>query len=146
MSYTFEYTTNSGETQTITILTRKEIALLDDYDKIQYQAGPMVDSEHGDLNTLAVQAFIYDFINEVYLYFIPRALDEFIKLNYKNKHEEAWNLEIEPSEREELFWNFIDEVGDEALDGIDLHILNSIYKDDYLYSMLIEECEKRTKD
>jgi len=146
MSYTFEYTTNSGETLTITILTRKEIALLDDYDKIQYQAGPMVDSEHGDLNTLAVQAFIYDFINEVYLYFIPRALDEFIKLNYKNKHEEAWNLEIEPSEREELFWNFIDEVGDEALDGIDLHILNSIYKDDYLYSMLIEECEKRTKD
>ena len=146
MSYTFEYTTNSGETQTITILTRKEIALLDDYDKIQYQAGPMVDSEHGDLNTLAVQAFIYDFINEVYLYFIPRALDEFIKLNYKNKHEEAWNLEIEPSEREELFWNFIDEVGDEALDGIDLHILNSIYKDDDLYSMLIEECEKRTKD
>tara|TARA_B100001057_G_C22062658_1_gene648898 strand:+ start:27 stop:467 length:441 start_codon:yes stop_codon:yes gene_type:complete len=146
MSYTFEYTTNSGETQTITILTRKEIALLDDYDKIQYQAGPMVDSEHGDLNTLAVQAFIYDFINEVYLYFIPRALDEFIKLNYKNKHEESWNLEIEPSEREELFWNFIDEVGDEALDGIDLHILNSIYKDDDLYSMLIEECEKRTKD
>ena len=149
MSYTFEYTTYSGETQTITILNREEFSGLDDEEKIDYQAGPIIiesdGNENYDLRTLCVQGFLYDFINEVYLYFIPRALDEFIKLNYKNKHEEAWDLEIDPSEREELFWNFIDEVGDEALDGIDLHILNSIYKDDDVYSMLIEECEKRRK-
>ena len=147
MSYIFEYTIKSGDTQTITILSRDEFSVLSDEEKIEYQSGPTIEEEEDEfLSTLVVQGFIYDLINEVDLYFIPRALDEFIKLNYKNKHEEAWNLEIDPSEREELFWNFIDEVGDEALDGIDLHILNSIYKDDDLYSMLIEECEKRIKD
>ena len=35
MSYTFKYTSNSSDTQKITILNRKEIALLDNYDKIQ---------------------------------------------------------------------------------------------------------------
>ena len=146
MSYTFEYTTNSGETQTITILNREEFSGLDDEEKIEYQAGPIIEEKEDFLSTLVVQGFIYDLVNEVDLYFIPRALDEFIKVNYKSKHEEVWNLETDPSEREELFWNFIDETGDEALDGIDLHILNSIYKNDDLYSMLIEECKKRTKD
>ena len=147
MSYIFEYTIKSGDTQTITILSRDEFSVLSDDEKIEYQSGPTIEEEEEELlSTLVVQGFIYDLINEVDLYFIPRALDEFIKVNYKSKHEEVWNLETDPSEREELFWNFIDEVGDEALDGIDLHILNSIYKNDDLYSMLIEECEKRIKD
>tara|TARA_B100001778_G_C18349522_1_gene521309 strand:+ start:6 stop:452 length:447 start_codon:yes stop_codon:yes gene_type:complete len=147
MSYTFKYTSKLDDTQKITILNRKEIALLDNYDKIQYQAGPMVDSEHGDLNTLAVQGFIYDLVNETDLYFIPRALEDFMIKNYKSKYEEVCLSEPSLVGREELFWNFIDsgEEGDEALDGIDLHILNSIYKNDNLYSMLIEECEKRSK-
>ncbi len=146
MSYTFKYTIKSGEIQKITFLNREEFSALNDEEKIEYQAGPIIEEKEEFLSTLVVQGFIYDLVNEVDLYFIPRALDEFIKVNYKSKYEEVWNLETDPSEREELFWNFIDEVGDEALDGIDLHILNSIYKNDDLYSMLIEECKKRTKD
>ena len=146
MPYIFKYTIKSGETQKITFLNREEFSALNDEEKIEYQAGPIIEEKEDFLSTLVVQGFIYDLVNEVDLYFIPRALDEFIKVNYKSKHEEVWNLETDPSEREELFWNFIDEVGDEALDGIDLHILNSIYKNDDLYSMLIEECEQRIKD
>ena len=146
MPYTFKYTIKSGETQKITFLNREEFSALNDEEKIEYQAGPIIEEKEDFLSTLVVQGFIYDLVNEVDLNFIPRALDEFIKVNYKSKYEEVCLSEPNLLNREELFWNFIDEVGDEALDGIDLHILNSIYKDDDLYSMLIEECEKRTKD
>ena len=149
MSYTFNYTSKADETQIITILNREEFSVLSDEEKIEYQAGPTIKESDGneiyDLNTLVVQGFIYDLVNEVDLYFIPRALEDFMKENYRIKWDEVFPYEPSLVEREEIYWNFIDEKGDEALDGIDLHILNSIYKNDNLYSMLIEECEKRSK-
>ena len=146
MPYIFKYTIKSGETQKITFLNREEFSALNDEEKTEYQAGPIIEKKEEFLSTLVVQGFIYDLVNQVDLFYIPKALDEFIKVNYKSKYEEACLSEPNLLNREELFWNFIDEVGDEALDGIDLHILNSIYKNDDLYSMLIEECKKRTKD
>tara|TARA_S200000501_G_scaffold374148_1_gene422997 strand:- start:1650 stop:2096 length:447 start_codon:yes stop_codon:yes gene_type:complete len=147
MSYIFEYTIKSGDTQTITILSRDEFSVLSDDEKIEYQSGPTIEEEEEELlSTLVVQGFIYDLINEVDLYFIPRALEDFIKENYRSKWEEVFPYEPSLVEREEIYWNFIDEKGDEALDGIDLHILNSIYKNDNLYSMIIKECEKRVKN
>ena len=149
MSYIFKYTSKADDTQTITILNREEFSVLSDEEKIEYQAGPTIKESDGneiyDLNTLVVQGFIYDLVNEVELYFIPRALENFMKENYRSKWEEIFPSEPSLVKREELFWNFIDtEAGDEALDGIDLHILNSIYKNDNLYSMIIIECEKRS--
>ena len=150
MSYTFKYTSKADDMQTITILNREEFSVLNDEEKIEYQASPIIKESDGnetyDLSTLGVQAFIYDLVNETDLYFIPRALDEFIKVNYKSKYEEVCLSEPNPLDREELFWDFIDEVGDEAIDGIDLHILNSIYKNDDLYFMIFEDCEKRIKN
>ena len=147
MSYIFKYTIKSGDTQTITILSRDEFSVLSDEEKIEYQSGPTIEEEEDEfLSTLVVQGFIYDLINEVDLYFIPIALEDFIKENYRSKWEEVFPNEPSLVEREEIYWNFIDETGDEALDGIDLHILNSIYKNDNLYSMIIEECEKRVKN
>ena len=143
MSYTFEYT----ETQKITILTREEFSGLDDEDKIEYQAGPFSKESDGnetyDLRTLLVQAFIYEVVNEADLYFIPRALEEFVKVKFRSKWEEVLSSEPSQEKKEELFWDFIYKEGDEATDGIDLYILNEVYKNDYLYEMIIKECETR---
>ena len=68
-------------------------------------------------------------------------LDEFIEKNYK----EAWNEASEKSkmDREDFFWEFIDQEGDEALNGIDLHIINEVYKSDFWYSLLINACKTK---
>ena len=112
MSYTFKYTSKADDTQTITILNREEFSVLSDEEKIEYQAGPTIKESDGneiyDLNTLVVQGFIYDLVNEVDLYFIPRALENFMKENYRSKWEEIFPSEPSLVKREELFWNFID--------------------------------------
>ena len=94
MSYTFNYTSKADETQIITILNREEFSVLSDEEKIEYQAGPTIKESDGneiyDLSTLVVQGFIYDLVNEVDLYFIPRALEDFMKENYRSKWEEIF--------------------------------------------------------
>ena len=145
MSYTFEHTNKQGEAREITILDRDEFLKLSDEEKVDYQLGPMVPDENEEdviEATLQVQSFVYDLINEENLFNgIPGMLDEFIEKNYK----EAWNEASEKSkmDREDYFWEFIEEEGDEALNGIDLHIINEVYKSDFWYSLLINACKTK---
>ena len=142
MSYTFDYIASDNKKIKITILNREEFFLLDDEGKEEYQAGPVIE-EDDDLRTLGVQGFIYNFINEKDLDWIPKILDEFMKKNYKSTWDEGYTSYPSPVKREQFFWDFIDEEGDEALYGIDLYTINQFYKNDTLYSLLIEECQHR---
>ena len=145
MSYTFEHTNKQGGAREITILDRDEFLKLSDEEKVDYQLGPMVPDENEEdviEATLQVQSFVYDLINEENLFNgIPGMLDEFIEKNYK----EAWSEASEKSkmDREDFFWEFIDQEGDEALNGIDLHIINEVYKSDFWYSLLINACKTK---
>ena len=145
MSYTFEHTKKQGEAREITILDRDEFLKLSDEEKVDYQLGPMVPDENDEdviEATLQVQSFVYDLINEENLFNgIPVMLDEFIEKNYK----EVWDEASEKSkmDREDYFWEFIDQEGDDALNGIDLHIINKVYKSDFWYSLLINACKTK---
>ena len=148
MSYLFEYFTRSNDPQTIKILNREEFSALDDEEKIEYQASPIIKESDGneiyDLRTLLVQGFIYSHLIKKDRLLIPQFLDDFIRENYKSKYEEVCLTESDLLDREILFWDFIAEEGDEATDGIDLYIVNKVYKNDDLYFMISEECEKRS--
>ena len=144
MSYTFDYIASDNQKIKITFLNREEFSSLDeDWKKEAYQAGPVIKENDDELHTLGVQGFIYNFINEKDLDWIPKILDEFRKKNYKSTWDEGFNSYPSPTKREQFFWDFIDKEGDEALYGIDLFIIKEFYKSDYLYSLLIEECKKR---
>ena len=142
MSYIFEYFTRVHKPQPIIILNREEFSELSDEQKLFYQAGPI--EEDGDSLTLLIQGFIYTLLIKKDPLLIPQFLDNFIKENYKNKYKEICLAEPDLLDREKLFWDFIEEEGDEAEEGIDLYIVDMVYKNDDLYSMLIEECEKRS--
>ena len=151
MSYTFEYfSETSNENNTITILTQEELSLLDNYEKIEYQASPTIKEINGneiyDLNTLGVQGFIYNLMNAFDPKIMTIFLNDFMQKNYKSKWDEMDKIESTMDGKVDLIWNFIDsdDEGDEATDKIDLYILNEFYKNEDLYSMLIEECEKRS--
>ena len=144
MSYTFDYIASDNQKIKITILNREEFSLLDDDGQEEYQAGPIIEEDEDDaISTLGVQGFIYNFVNEKDLYWIPKILDEFMKKNYKSTWDEGFNSYPSPTKREQFFWDFIDKEGDEALYGIDLFTIKEFYKNDTLYSLLIEECQKR---
>ena len=78
MSYSFKYTSKADDMQTITILNREEFSVLNDEEKIEYQASPIIKESDGnetyDLSTLGVQAFIYDLVNETDLINFFKAL------------------------------------------------------------------------
>tara|TARA_Y100001968_G_scaffold53948_1_gene45037 strand:- start:1776 stop:2213 length:438 start_codon:yes stop_codon:yes gene_type:complete len=142
MSYTFEHTNKQGETREITILDRDEFFKLNEEEKIDYQNGPQVKT--GDIveNLMYVQGFIYDIINEQDSgdNGLPEMLEQFMKSSFREKWKEGIDNCESRTEREEFYWDFIDEEGDEVLDGIDLFIINKFYESDYLYSLLLEEC------
>ena len=74
---------------------------------------------------------------------IPVMLEDFMEKNYKEIWEEASGKS--KIDREDFFWDFIDQAGDEATDGIDLYIINEVYKSDFWYSKIIEESKKMKK-
>ena len=148
MSFIFENTNKDGDTREITILERDEFFVLTDEEKLDYQSGPKIKEEGQDYtsNTLHIQGFIYDIINEYDSgdNGIPEMLDQFMKTNFEEQWQEGLSEYPSRSDREEFFWDFIDtEGGDEALDGIDLFIINQFYQNDHLYSVLIDECKAR---
>ena len=142
MSYTFDFINSENQKIKITILNREEFSLLDDDGKEEYQAGPIIEEDDA-ISTLGVQGFIYDFVNEKDLDWIPKILDEFMKNKYKKTWNEGHASYSSPVEREQFFWDFIDKEGEEALYGIDLFTIKEFYKNDTLYSLLIEDCLKR---
>ena len=144
MSYTFKNTDKLGETRQITILERDEFIVLNDEEKLDYQSGPKIkedEEEKPSLNTLHIQGLIYDIIHEEMPNGIANMLEEFMEANYIEKYNEGSIEYPLRSDREEFFWNFIDtEGGDDAQDDIDLFIVNQFYKNDHLYSVLIDKC------
>ena len=150
MSYTFRNTDKRGETRQITILERDEFIVLNDEEKLDYQSGPKIkedEEEKPSLNTLHIQGLIYDIIHEEMPNGIANMLEEFMEANYIEKYNEGSIEYPLRSDREEFFWNFIDtEGGDGAQDDIDLFIVNQFYKNDHLYSVLIDKCSTIRKN
>ena len=146
MSFSIKYQHKDGRILDLNVLDRVEYSKLNNDEKLDYNAQPLID----DTSELGIQSFIWGIIeqNDSGDNGLPEILDAFMKESYP----EAFNSFIDKvkgsdssaswSDRTEYFWSVIDEIGDEALDASDIYFLDYAYKSDFIYGLIEDECER----
>ena len=146
MSFSIKYPHKDGRILDLRILDREEYSKLNNDEKLDYNAQPVID----DTSELGIQSFIWGIIeqNDSGDSGLPEILDAFMKQSYP----EVFNAFIDKlkggessaswSNRTEYFWSVIDEIGDEALDASDIYFLDYAYTSELIYGLIEDECER----